>query len=150
MNRSFEVQGKNYSSIKSFLAEHGFSRDQFNKTLSYDDGSNRYILAAERLLSSNREKKIKPRAIPVIINGMSYRSISQACRLLELSESRVSRLCKKGIAPSESISMVLASNERIDKQSDDYISKPLNDFLYKRKPLMERLDEWQCVLQADD
>ncbi|MCF6777590.1 hypothetical protein L3V83_13555, partial [Thiotrichales bacterium 19X7-9] len=81
MNRSFEVQGKNYSSIKSFLTEHGFSRDQFNKTLSYDDGSDRYILAAERLLSSNREKKIKPRAIPVIINGMSYRSISQACRL---------------------------------------------------------------------
>ncbi|MCF6777314.1 hypothetical protein L3V83_12155 [Thiotrichales bacterium 19X7-9] len=150
MNRSFEVQGKNYSSIKSFLTEHGFSRDQFNKILSYDDGPDRYILAAERLLSSNREKKIKPRAIPVIINGMSYRSISQDCRLLELSESRVSRLCKKGIAPSESISMVLDSNERIDKQSDDYISQPLNDFLYKRKPLMERLDEWQCVLQADD
>ncbi|MCF6766160.1 hypothetical protein L3V82_10285 [Thiotrichales bacterium 19S3-7] len=150
MNKSIEVKGKSYLSIKAFLTEHGFSRDQFNKKLNYDDGGDRYVLAAERLLMNKESNKLKGKAIPVTVNGINYKSIAQACRALNLRESRINKLYKKGLKPEECILIELSSTIRTDTITDDYFNETLNHFLYKSKPLMERLDERQCILQAND
>ncbi|MCF6766479.1 hypothetical protein L3V82_11905 [Thiotrichales bacterium 19S3-7] len=152
LGHEINIQGKCYHSIRAFLKEHGFSRSRFNKHLRYEEGKDKYILAAGRLLKLDKEELIKPKIkkISITVWGNQFESIAEACRFFAIKESDVNRDCKKGILPEESIINRVGLNSNEFSKKRQKISS-LNKFLYTMKAFsLEMSDERKCFLQEND
>lgn len=124
------VNGLTFSTLSRFLDHYGFTNRQFYKHIDWNDGEERYNIAAAKLLGLHRDSAKKKRNIRIW--GKSFKSLEKACDYFNIPHWQVKNTRRH---PEEVITGILGMKK------DEYFKQKkknslLDKFLYNFKTQM--------------